>query len=77
MSLQESAKLIHMVLTVLCARSSCREDVQEKREAKNKMTGSGHLFNLIKKCSFWLRMASSTGQLLAAIGTANKITGAH
>jgi len=58
MSLQESAKLIHMVLTVLCARSSCREAVaREKRikkkqkEAKNKMTGSGHLFFLIKFCS--------------------------
>ena len=60
LSLQESAKLIHMVLTVLCARSSCREAVaREKRikkkqkEAKNKMTGSGHLFFLIKFCSIW------------------------
>jgi hypothetical protein len=43
LSLQESAKLIHMVLTVVSARSSCREAVarekrskEKQREAKNK-----------------------------------------
>ena len=53
LSLQESAKLIHMVLTVLCARSSCREAVAREKRSKKQNDRIGHLVNLIKFWSIW------------------------
>jgi len=53
LSLQESAKLIHMVLTVLCARSSCREAVAREKRSKKQNDRIGHLVNLKKFWSIW------------------------
>ena len=55
LSLQESAKLIHMVLTVLCARSSCREAVAREKRSKKQNDRIGHLVNLIKFWSIWFK----------------------
>jgi hypothetical protein len=49
-----------MVLTVVCARSSCREAVAREKRSKNKRSKNqndriGHLVNLIKFWSIWFK----------------------